>query len=210
MRYSALSSCAALLLLGAGCGHALYPALPPAPAPAEARALQALQPKFSTTLYRTQIDVVGKHLSGLLFFKKLPDESFRVVFTNEMGLNFFDFHFADHKFEVEHCIDQLNKKAVINQLHKDIGFVLMTELNYGQGRVFVKDQERYYAFTAGKETTTYVTDAQTLQISRIENAAPRKLKVVVSLTKTVAGMPDSVFIDHKLFPFTIALKQIAR
>ena len=58
-----------------------------------------MQPKFSTTLYRTQIDVVGKHLSGLLFFKKLPDESFRVVFTNEMGLNFFDFHFADHQFD---------------------------------------------------------------------------------------------------------------
>ena len=206
MRFSALSSLA--LLLCAGCGHALYPTL--TPAPAEARALQALQPKFSTTLYRTQIDVVGKHLSGLLFFKKLPDESFRVVFTNEMGLNFFDFHFADHKFEVEHCIAQLNKKAVINQLHKDIGFVLMTELDYGQGRVFAKDQERYYAFTAGKETTTYFTDAQTTAISRIESAAPRKLKVVVSLTKTVTGMPDSVFIDHKLFPFTIALKQIVR
>ena len=207
MRFSALSS---LALLCAGCGHALYPNLKPAPAPADARALQALQPKFNTTLYRTQIDVVGKHLSGLLFFKKLPDESFRVVFTNEMGLNFFDFHFADHKFEVEHCIGQLNKKAVINQLHKDIAFVLMTDLDYSTGRVFVEDQERLYAFTAEKETTTYVTDPQTRAISRIENAAPNKLKVVVSLTKTVAGMPDSVFIDHKLFPFTIALKQLVR
>jgi hypothetical protein len=32
----------------------------------------------------------------------------------------------------------------------------------------------------------------------------------VTLQGRTGGMPDSVFIDHKLFPFTIALKQIAR
>ena len=94
MRYSALSSAALLLCLG--CARLSYPGR--TPVAGDAAALRALQPKFSTTLYRTQIDVVGKHLSGLLFFKKQPDESFRVVFTNEMGLNFFDFRFADHQF----------------------------------------------------------------------------------------------------------------
>ena len=42
------------------------------------------------------------------------------------------------------------------------------------------------------------------------NATTRMPKVVVSLTSLVAGMPDSVFVDHKLFPFTISLKQIKR
>ena len=111
---------------------------------------------------------------------------------------------------MEHCIEQLNKKAVINQLHKDIGFVLMTDLNYAQGHVFAQDRQRFYTFPAGKETTTYVTDAATREISRIENASPRKPKVLVTLSGRTGGMPDSVFIDHKLFPFTIALKQLAR
>ncbi|MCI1186388.1 hypothetical protein MON38_03080 [Hymenobacter sp. DH14] len=206
MRYSALGSAALLLCLG--CARLSYPGR--TAVAGDASALRALQPKFTTTLYRTQIDVVGKHLSGLLFFKKQPDESFRVVFTNEMGLNFFDFRFADHQFTVEHCIDQLNKKAVINQLHKDIGFVLMTDLDYAQGKVFVQDQQRFYTFASSKETTTYVTDAATREISRIENASARKEKVLVTLKGRTGGMPDSVFIDHKLFPFTIALKQIAR
>ena len=208
MRFLPLSSLALLALGGLSCAHLSYPER--TPVPGTAQALQTLQPKFSTTLYRTQIDVVGKHLSGLLFFKKQPDNSYRVVFTNEMGLNFFDFHFAEHKFEVLHCIEQLNKKAVINQLHKDIGFLLMTDLDFAQGKVFTHDQQKYYTFASAKETTTYLTDAQTRVLSRIENASPRKLKVVVSLTRPVAGMPDSVFIDHKLFPFTIALKQIVR
>ncbi|RZK17508.1 MAG: hypothetical protein EOO56_17840 [Hymenobacter sp.] len=208
MRFSPLSSLALLALGGLGCARLSYPER--TPVPGDARALRALQPKFSTTLYRTQIDVVGKHLSGLLFFKKQPDDSYRVVFTNEMGLNFFDFHFAEHKFEVLHCIEQLNRKPVINQLHKDIGFLLLTDLDFAQGQVFTHGQQKYYTFTGPQETTTYLTDAQTRVLSRIENASPRKLKVTVSLTRPVAGMPDSVFIDHKLFPFTIALKQIAR
>lgn len=206
MRSSALSSASLLLCLG--CARLSYPGR--TPAAGDAAALRALQPRFSTTLYRTQIDVVGKHLSGLLFFKKQPDESFRVVFTNEMGLNFFDFRFADHQFTVEHCIAQLNKKGVINQLHKDLGFILMTDLDYARGRAFTQDQQRFYTFATGKETTTYVTDAATREIARIENASPRKKKVLVTLKGRTGGMPDSVFIDHQLFPFTIALKQIAR
>jgi hypothetical protein len=198
-----------LLLLGClGCSPVLYQDL--TPTTADASALRALQPEFSTVLYRTQIDVVGKHLSGLLFFKKLDDKSYRVVFTNEMGLNFFDFHFAGPQFEVIHCIDQLNKKAVINQLRKDLGLLLMANLDYPQGRLYRRGEQNYYAFAQGREKTVYVTDAATQSISRIENAAARKLKVVVTLTRPRAGLPDSAFIAHQLFPFTISLKQIPR
>ena len=41
-------------------------------------------------------NVVGNHLSGLLLIKKMPDSSTRMVFSNEMGLGFFDFEFACH------------------------------------------------------------------------------------------------------------------
>lgn len=205
MRSLALSS---LLLFAAGCGRLLYQDL--APAAGSPAALKALKPAFATTLYRADIDVVGKHLSGLLFFKNLPDGSYRVVFTNEMGLNLFDFHFADGKFEVLHVIEQLNNRSVITQLRKDIGFFLMADLDYSRCKVYRRSNQRYYSFATRKEITTYVTDSATKVVSSIENATPTKLKVVVGLTKLVAGMPDSVFVEHKLFPFTISLKQIQR
>jgi len=196
------------LLLCLGCSRLLYQDLTPTTDPTTP--LKALKPSFTTTLYRTEIDVVGKHLSGLLFFKNLPDGTYRVVFTNEMGLNLFDFHFADGRFEVLHCIDQLNSRPVINQLRKDIGYVLMADLDYNTGKVYRKGNLRYYTFATRDETTVYITDADTKTVSHIENATPRKLKVVVALTERVAGMPDSVFVEHKLFPFTINLKQIKR
>lgn len=205
MRYLTLSS---LLLLCMGCANTVYKET--SPPFADASALQALRPSFTTSLYRAQIDVIGKHLSGLLFFKNLADGSYRVVFTNEMGLNFFDFRFDNHQFEVIHCIDQLNKKPVVNQLRKDIGFFLMTDLDYKQGKAYHQGDRNAYTFPGKKETTTYITDARTKEISQIVNSSTRKPKVIVSLSKVVRGMPDSVFVDHKLFPFTISLKQIQR
>lgn len=197
-----------LLLLGMGCSPRLYQDLTPTAARADA--LQALKPAFTTTLYRAQIDVVGKHLSGLLFFKSQPDGSYRVVFTNEMGLNLFDFQFRDQDFQVIHCIEQLNRKPVINQLRKDIGFMLLADLDYRSGQVFRRGDETHYAFKAGKEQTHYITDAGTRRLLRIENATARRKKVVVTLTNFTQGMPDSVFVDHKLFDFTISLKQLVR
>jgi len=169
-----------------------------------------MKPSFSTTLYRTEIEVVGKHLSGLLFFKSLPDSTFRVVFTNEMGLNLFDFQFADRNFKVIHCIDQLNKKPVINQLRKDIGFLLMADLDFAKGKELRKGSSTYYRFAAGEEFTYYITDSASYHIRRIENTTAKRRKVVVTLTNLSEGMPDSVFVDHKLFDFTISLKQIHR
>src|SRR6187402_1932792 len=63
--------------------------------------LAKFKPAFSVALYKTEVDVVGNHLSGLLLIKKMPDSSTRMVFSNEMGLKFFDFEFTtDGNFKV--------------------------------------------------------------------------------------------------------------
>ena len=67
------------------------------------------KPDFSRALYNTQVNVVGKHLSGLLIIKTMPDSSIRMVFSNEAGFKFFDFGFAKNDFTVYYIFDQMNK-----------------------------------------------------------------------------------------------------
>jgi hypothetical protein len=196
------------LILLAACGPSPYKDL--ASVPGNATALQGLKPEFATVLYRTQIDVVGKHLSGLLFFKTLPDGSIRSVFANEMGLNFFDFEFRENGFRVVHVLDQLDKKPVIRQLRKDLGYLIMYQVDFEHGRHLQGHGEQYFAIPAGKETMYYVTDSASTHLNRIEAASKHKKKVIETLTGQKHGMPDSVFIDHKLFAFTISLKQIEK
>src|SRR6187200_1732055 len=76
--------------------------------------LAKFKPAFNVALYKTEVDVVGNHLSGLLLIKKMPDSSTRMVFSNEMGLKFFDFEFTtDGNFKVYFIMKKMNKKPVI-------------------------------------------------------------------------------------------------
>src|ERR1700722_9245864 len=82
--------------------------------------LQKFRPVFTSALYSAEVDITGKHLSGLLLLKKMPDSSTRIVFSNEMGFTFFDFEFsAGGDFKVYTIIKQMNKKPVIKTLRKD-------------------------------------------------------------------------------------------
>ena len=98
------------------------------PASGDAAVLQKFKPAFSVALYKTNADVVGNHLSGLLLIKKMPDSSIRMVFSNEMGFKFFDFEFStDGGFKVFSIIHQMDKKAVIKTLRKDFELVMMKD-----------------------------------------------------------------------------------
>lgn len=172
--------------------------------------LKILEPRFSTVLYNAQVNVTGKHLSGLLLFKTMADSTTRVIFTNEMGVTFFDFEFKNNGFRVVSCIDQMNKKVVINRLKSDIGLLIMNGINLNQPQVYTSGKEIYYMFRRGKEQVYYVTDSSCSALSRIETASGRHKKIIVNIAGYVSGMPDSVYLAHQSFEYNITLKKINR
>ena len=190
------------------CGQPLYQNLQTTTANTDC--LSALKPIFTSILYYTHINVMGKHLSGLLLFKKMQDSTTRVVFTNEAGVKFFDFEYSDSCFKVIYCIKQLDKKAVISQLKKDIGYTIMNGVVLSSAKYFHSEKENYFGFFSGKEQTYFITDKDCSKLLRMENASKRKKKIIVNLTGYKNGMPDSIYIAHQLFEFNIDLKQIER
>src|SRR5690349_16852835 len=72
--------------------------------------VQAFKPVFTTALYNTQVNVIGKHLSGLLINKTMPDSSIRIVFSSEAGFKFFDFGFSGNDFTVYYIYRDMDKK----------------------------------------------------------------------------------------------------
>jgi hypothetical protein len=174
--------------------------------------LQKFKPAFTVALYKTQVDVVGNHLSGLLIIKKMPDSSTRMVFSNEMGFKFFDFEFAaDGNFKVYSIIKQMNKKAVLKTLRKDFELVLMNQLD--SSSMDIRKNEAgwmYYVFPQTKGFYYYITSSSGDQLLRMERASNKKVVVEAVVQNYVNGMPDSIAINHQTFNFTIALKRIAQ
>lgn len=173
--------------------------------------LQKFKPVFVSALYNTQVNVVGKHLSGLLLIKTMPDSSIRMVFSNEMGFKFFDFGFAANgHFTVFSIIKQMNKKAVIKTLRKDFELVMMRHLDLAKGSVKKEADLFYYTFPEGKEFNYYITNAGCDELVRVEKASRRKTKVKVIMKNYVGGIPDTIGITHTNFNFNIGLKRLER
>src|SRR5258706_14559428 len=92
--------------------------------------LMKFKPAFTVALYKTEVDIVGNHLSGLLLIKKMQDSSTRMVFSNEMGFTFFDFEFTQQRnFKVFSFTKKMNKKALIKTLRNDFELILMEGLD---------------------------------------------------------------------------------
>ena len=186
-------------------------------ASADINLLQKFKPAFTVALYKTTVDVVGNHLSGLLLIKKMPDSSTRMVFSNEMGLTFFDFEFAaDGKFKVYSIIKKMNKRSVIKTLQHDFELVLMNRLDNSNSSVRTENGFLYFIFPQNKGYNYYITNADGTELVRMERASNKKI-IVEAVMKNFGKVqnfakvaPDSIGISHKTFEFNIGLKRIER
>lgn len=161
------------------------------------------RPAFAaTTLYSTQVDVLKHHFSGLLLFKPMEDGSIRVVFTNEMGMKFFDFAFEKNGgFTKHYVMPKMDKKAVVKTLKKDFEMILMRQ-DLSLASVFTDSTYRYTAFDLPKGKVYYITNKQCDSLVRIENASKRKPVV------TVIMKGDSIDIQHHTFKFKISSQRL--
>jgi hypothetical protein len=173
--------------------------------------LAKFKPAFTVALYKTEVDVVGNHLSGLLLIKKMPDSSIRMVFSNEMGFKFFDFEFtSDHHFNVYSIMKKMNRKAVITTLRKDFELILMEGLDSAAVSVRANKELTYYVFPQTKGFNYYITDSSGDHLVRMERASNRKTVVQAIMKDYINGIPDTIGISHQTFNFTIGLKRIER
>jgi hypothetical protein len=170
------------------------------------------KPNFSVALYSATVDVVGNHLSGLLLIKKMPDSSTRMVFSNEMGLTFFDFEFsANGDFKVYSIIKKMNRKSVIKTLRHDFELLLMNRLD--NSKAFVRTANTgllYFIFPQTKGFNYYITDAGVNDLIRMERASNKKVIVEAVMKNYINGIPDTIGISHKTFEFNIGLKRLER
>ncbi len=203
--YLILSSC---LLIMPGCSPAHKQMQS---SRADAKVLQKFKPAFTVALYNTTVDVVGNHLSGLLLIKKMPDSSTRIVFSNEMGLGFFDFEFAaDGSFKVYSIMKKLDKKSVIKTLQHDFELVLMNNMDNSKAVVKTNEGLTYFIFPQSKGFNYYITNQSGDELVRMERASNKKTIVEAVMKNYIGGIPDTIGISHKTFEFNIGLKRIER
>lgn len=170
-----------------------------------------IKPVHKTALYSAGIDIVGNHISALVFIKVMPDSSYRVVFTNEAGVTFLDMGFLrDGTVKVYTAVKQLDRRAVINTLRKDFELILGLPFRSQQLVRYTDGEEVYYATAQKKEWAYFITNKDCAYLQRLERGSKRKR--VVSVVVSQPGYPEPVKIEitHHTFNMQIKLTRIQR
>jgi hypothetical protein len=172
--------------------------------------VRKFKPDFNLVIYKTSADVVGKHISGLLLIKYMPDSSTRILFSNEMGLSFFDFgFFPDNEFRVYQVTPAMNKKALIKTLRKDFELVMFRNMDSSKSYSLADSNLVYHAFPQTSGINYYITDDHCLKLVKMQRASNKKPVMEAFIYDSLAGNPpDSLVIRHLNFNFTITLKKI--
>lgn len=204
MKYS-LFSALLLLLLGACTSH--YKTL--LPVEVDHVCLENIRPSgIPTSWFDASVDVAGRHISGLLLIKNMPDSSHRVVFTNEAGVTFLDFEYrGDGSFELKKIFSRLDKRVVINTLRKD--FALLLGLYFKDDiRSWEHDDRIYYGAKEGNEMFYFVTDRKCREIQRFEIGSRRKRMVSIKIKEEGLQRPEEIVIQHHTFNMVINLRKL--
>lgn len=173
--------------------------------------LEKFRPAFGVGFYKTEVDVTGRHLSGILVIKKMPDSSLRVVFTGEAGPGYFDFSWsAQGEFKVQSIMPQLDKKAVIKTLRKDFELILMNRLVQGAYEIRENENRRWFVFERPKGYDVYTTNKSVTSMELMERMGKRKPVVKATMVPDIDGIPSSVLIEHQQFQFRIQLNKMKR
>jgi hypothetical protein len=163
-----------------------------------------------TSWYNTTIDVYGKHMSGLLLIKNTGRGNYRLVFTNEAGVSFFDFEFdSTGGFAVKRAIRQIDKRPVINTLRDDFSLLLGIPFTKAHITALTRGNEVYHAVREKNHTAYFITDPDCASLRRLELGSSRKRKVSISITGPFTS-PNKVEITHHTFDMVIKLKKIER
>jgi hypothetical protein len=174
--------------------------------------IEKLRPRgVKTSWYDAGIDVIGKHLSGLLLIKDMPDSTHRIVFTNEAGIKFFDLEFAANgKFKVHQVIRQMDKKPVIRLLQKDFALLLGLPFSNASWKAWEDGNNVFYGVNQKKETHYFITDKDCASLQRIESGSERKRKTTIQFYGQDIQRPDSIYLQHYTFDMQIKLRKLAK
>jgi len=179
--------------------------------PDEACAAKIVPAYLKTSWYNASVEVIGRHLSGLLLIKNMPDSSKRVVFTNEAGVTFFDFGFSkEGNFSVHTVISQFNKRAVIQTLRKDFELIMGLPFQKGGYERSTGGEEVYFAAKQKNETAYFITNKDCASLQRLEWGTARKRKVSVELPGSSYPSPEKIELVHLTFDMQIKLTRIQK
>jgi len=80
--------------------------------------------RFEKALFKATLDIRKNHLTGYMLVKKTSDSSYRMVFSNEIGMTWFDLELIGEKITKHAVFGPMDKKGLIRILQQDFSALI--------------------------------------------------------------------------------------
>ncbi len=156
---------------------------------------------YQKLVYRTSVHLFNNQITGLLLVKKMPDNSIRTVFTNELGMKFFDFEFRGNDFKVMYCFKQFKHRIIINTLRNDLNLFVMSGYSMQKPVILFDTLNRYNVlkFKYNRLNNYYYSDSLIHKMVKIEQWSAHRKKVWVKLADFDHNYPKTIKMVHMNF-----------
>lgn len=148
-------------------------------------------------VYKTTIDVLKNHFSGLMVMKAMDSSTHRVVMITEVGLKIFDLEFSRGKDpEVHYIMEPLNRKILIKTLKNDIGLLIADYPFPPQLLVDKHSGDLVYRYKYNGKKNDYIRSGKDKKPYFIRQSKGIINKVNVQLFAGDSESPDSIKLSH--------------
>lgn len=154
-------------------------------------------------IYKATIAVYGKQLSGIFVAKKINDSIHRVVFTTDFGNTLMDVEVSENNFKVNYCIEELNKKIILNTLKND--FRLLFKPDHTVVEVYENEWDIIYKTKQGKRLNYLVVSKKEVRLKQLMHTSKTKEKVVINFQSKNSTLAENIVIEHQNIQLRIEL-----
>lgn len=177
-------------------------------------------PLFEKALFKASLDIREHHLTGLIFVKKMPllrsarndnDAGYRMVFSNEFGMTYFDVEIGNNLFKLKYCFEPLNKKVLWKILQTDLRLLFASEASVGSPEYYLQDQSNYIVIRNKQQNLTrwdlFEYSCDTLAEIRGKSNIADQVKLSFSTFRE--GFPSRISIDNPIIKLKISLSLLS-
>jgi hypothetical protein len=154
-------------------------------------------------VYKANITVYGKELTGIFIAKKINDNTHRVVFTTEFGNKLMDFEISETDFKVNFILEELDRKIIVNTLVTDFRLLLRSHYDISE-RFENTENSVFKALDINKMNYLFVSKTNN-KLSKITQSSKRKEILNLIYTSENNIFAEKIVIQHQNIKLKIEL-----
>jgi hypothetical protein len=151
---------------------------------------------FEKVLYKAVLDIKDNHLTGILLAKKTSDTSLRVVFSNEMGMRFFDIEFFGENEKIHYMFPSMDKKMFVSILADDLKMIFTEDFTIKEFEREQREETVQYETESDRGELLYTVDRETSRIMNISTNGKKVKKTIINFKYGEDLTPKGVAIEN--------------